>query len=91
VLRKIFGPKRGKVMGEWRKLHGWELHNFYSLADTTRQIQQRRMKWAGHVVCMGEGRIVYRVLVGKPEGKRPLEKPRDRWEDGIKMDLRGTG
>jgi hypothetical protein len=87
VLRRIFGPKRDEVTGEWRKLHSGELHNLYSSSDIIRQIKSRRMRWAGHVARMGEGRKVYRVLVGKPEGKRP----RRRWEDGIKMDLREIG
>jgi hypothetical protein len=90
-LRRIFGPKREEVTGEWRKMHSGELHNLYSSPDTIRQIKSKRMRWAGHVACMGGGRNVYRVLVGKPEGKRPLERPRRRWEDGIKMDLRETG
>jgi hypothetical protein len=75
-------------MGEWRKLHNEELHNLYSSPDIIRQVKSRRMRWAGHVACMGEERKVYKVLVGKPEGKRPLGKPRRRWEDGIRMDLR---
>jgi hypothetical protein len=91
VLRRIFGPKRDEVTGEWRKLHSRELHNLYSSPDIIRQIKSRRMRWAGHVTRMGEGRNVYRVLVGKPEGKRPLGRPRRRWEDGIKMDLREIG
>jgi hypothetical protein len=88
VLRGIFGPKRDEVTGEWRKLHNGELHNLYSSPDIIRQIKSRRMRWAGHVARMGEGRNVCRVLVGKPEGKRPLERSRRRWEDVIKMDLR---
>jgi hypothetical protein len=91
VLRGIFGPKRDEVTGEWRKLHSGELHNLYSSPDIIRQIKSRRMRWAGHVARMGEWRNVYRVLVGKSEGKRPPEIPRHRWEDGIKMDLRETG
>jgi hypothetical protein len=91
VLRRIFGPKRDEVTGELRKLHNGELHNLYSSPDINRQIKSRRMRWAGHVACTGEGRNVYRVLVGKPEGKRPLGIPRRRWEDGIKMDLREIG
>jgi hypothetical protein len=91
VLRRIFGPKRDDVTGEWRKLHSGELHNLYSSPDIIRQIKSRRMRWAGHVARMREGRNVYRVLVGKPEGKRPLGKPRRRWEDGIKMDLTEIG
>jgi hypothetical protein len=91
VLRRIFGPTRNEVTGEWRKLHNGELHNLYSSPDTIRQIKSRRMRWAGHMARMGEGRNVYRVLLGKPEGKRPLERPRRRWEDGIKMDLEEIG
>jgi hypothetical protein len=87
VLREIFGPKRDEVTGEWRKSHSGELHNLYSSPDISRQIKSRGMRWAGHVARMGKGTNVYRVLVGKPEGKRPLERPRCRWEDGIKMDL----
>jgi hypothetical protein len=91
VLRRIFGPKRDEVTGDWRKLHNGELHNLYSSPDIIRQIKSRRMRWAGHVACMREGRNVYRVLVGNPKVKRPLERPRRRWEDGIKMDLREIG
>jgi hypothetical protein len=91
MLRRIFGPKRDEVMGQWRKLHSGEFQSLYSSPDIIRQIKSRRMRWAGHVVHMGEGRNVYWVLVGKPEGKRPLERPRRRWEDGIKMDLREIG
>jgi hypothetical protein len=87
VLRRIFGPKRDKVMGEWRKLHNEELHNLYSSPDIIRQVKSRRMRWVGHVARMREERKVYKVLVGKPEGKRPLGRPRRRWEDGIRMDL----
>jgi hypothetical protein len=88
VLRGIFGRKTDEVTGEWRKLHSGELHNLYSSVDIVRQIKTKRMRWAGHMARMGEERNVYRVLVGKPEGKRPLERPSRRWEDGIKMDLR---
>jgi hypothetical protein len=91
VQRRIFGPKRDEVTGEWRKLRKEELHNLYKSPDIIRQIKSRRMCWAGHVARMGEGRNVYRVLVGKPEGKRSLGRPRRRWEDGIKMDLREIG
>jgi hypothetical protein len=86
VLRGIFGPKRDEVTGERRKLHSEELHNLHSSPDIIRQIKSRRMRWTGHVARMEEGRNVYRVLVGKPEGKRPLLRPSRRWEDGIKMD-----
>jgi hypothetical protein len=91
VVRRIFGTKRDEVMGKWRKLHNGELHNLYSSPHTIGQIKSRRMRWAGHVARTREGRNVYRVLVGKPKGKRPLERPRHRWEDGIKMGLRETG
>jgi hypothetical protein len=88
VPRRIFGPKRDEVTGEWRKLHNGELHDFYSSPDIIRQIKSRRMRWAGHVARMGVGRNVYKVLVGKLEGKGPLERPRRRWDDGLKLDLR---
>jgi hypothetical protein len=91
VLRRIFGPKRDEVTGEWRKLHNEELHNFYSSPDIITQVKSRRMRWAGNVARMGEERKVYKVLVGKPEGKRPLGRPRRRWDDGIRMDLGETG
>jgi hypothetical protein len=87
VLRRIFGPKRDKVTREWRKLHNEELDDLYSSPNTFRVIKSRRIKWVGHVACMGEKRGVCRVLVGKPKGKRPLGKPSYRWEDNIKMDL----
>ncbi|KAJ4429396.1 hypothetical protein ANN_21553 [Periplaneta americana] len=88
ALRKIFGAKRDEVTGEWRKLHNTELHALYSSPDIIRNIKSRRLRWAGHVARMGESRNAYRLLVGRPEGKRPLERPRRRWEDNIKMDLR---
>ncbi|KAJ4430110.1 hypothetical protein ANN_22320 [Periplaneta americana] len=91
VLRKIFGAKRDEVIGEWRKLHNAELHALYSSPDIIRNIKSRRLRWAGHVARMGESRNAYRVLVGRPAGKRPLERPRRRWEDNIKMDLREVG
>ena len=72
VLRRVFGPKRAEVTGEWRKLHNEELSDLYSLPNIVRVVKLRRMRWAGHVVRMGVGRDVHRVLVGKPEGKRPL-------------------
>jgi hypothetical protein len=82
VLKRIFGPKRDEVTVEWRKLHSEELHNLYSSPDIIRHVKSRRMRWAGHVARMGEERKAYKVLVGKPEGKRPLGRPRRRWEDG---------
>jgi hypothetical protein len=91
VLRGMFGPKRDEVTGECRKLHSGELHNLYSSPDIIRQIKSRRIRCAGHVARMGEGRNVYRFLVEKPEGKRPLVRQRRRWEDGIKMDLEEIG
>ncbi|KAJ4438188.1 hypothetical protein ANN_14127 [Periplaneta americana] len=91
VLRKIFGAKRDEVTGEWRKLHNAELHALYLSPDIIRNIKSRRLRWAGHVARMGESRNAYRVLVGRPEGKRPLGRPRRRWEDNIKMDLREVG
>jgi hypothetical protein len=87
VLRRIFGPKREEDRS-WRKLHNDELHSLYSSPNIVRVIKSRRMRWAGYVACMGEGRGVYRVLVGRAEGKRPLGRPRRRWEDNIKIDLR---
>ena len=87
VLRRIYGPKRNEVTGEWRKSHNEKLNNLYSSPNFVRVIKSRIMRWAGHVARMGEGRGVYRVLVGKPEGKRTLGRPRHRWEDNIKMDL----
>ena len=91
VLRRGFGSKRDKVTGEWRKLHNEELSDLYSLSNILRVVKSGRMRWAGHVVRMGEGRGVHRVLVGKPEGNRPLGRPRCRWEDNIKMDLQEVG
>ena len=87
VLRRVFVPKRDEVTGEWRKFHNEALKVLYSLRNIVRMVKSRRMRWAGHVARMGEGRGVHRVLVGKPEGKRPLGRPRRRWEDNIKMDL----
>jgi hypothetical protein len=78
VLRRVFGPKRDEVTGEWRKLHNDELSDLYSLPNIVRVVKSRRMKGAGHVACMAEGRSVYRALVGKPEGKRPFGRPRRR-------------
>jgi hypothetical protein len=90
VLRRIFGPKREED-GSRRKLHNDELHDLYSSPNIVRVIKSRRMRWVGHVARMGEGRGVYRVLVGRPEGKRPLGRPRRRWEHNIKLDLREIG
>ena len=87
VLRRVFGPKREEVTGEWRKLHNEELSDLYSLPNIVRVVKWRRMRWEGHVARMEEGRGLHRVVVGKPEGKRPLGRPRRRWEDNIKMDL----
>jgi hypothetical protein len=87
VLRRIFGPKTDGVTGGWRKLHNEELHNLYSLPSKIRIIKSRRMRWAEHVARMGKKRNVYRLLVGKPEGKRPLGRPRRRWIDNIKMNF----
>jgi len=78
VLRRIFGPRRDEVTGEWRRLHNEELNGLYSSPNIVRVIKSRRMKWTGHVSRMGEERVAYRVLVGKPEGKRPLGRPRRR-------------
>ena len=86
VLRRAFGPKRDEVTGKWRKLHNEELSDLYSLPNIVRVVKSR-MRSAGHMARMGEGKGVYRFLVGKPEGKRPLGRPRLRWEDTIKMDL----
>jgi len=87
VLRRVFGTKRDEVTGEWRKLHNEELIDLYCSPNILRVIKSRRMRWTGHVDRMGKGRVVSRVLVGKPEGKRPLGRTRRRWEDNIKMDL----
>ena len=87
VFRRIFGPRRDEVTGEWRRLHNEELNDLHSSPNIVRVIKSRRMRWAGHVARMGEERRVYRVLVGKPEGRRPLERPRFRWVDNIRMDL----
>jgi hypothetical protein len=91
VLRRIFGPKRDEVTGEWRKLHNEELHILFSSPNIIRQIKSRRMRWAGHAARIGEEGNMYSVLIGKPEGKRPLGGPRRRWENGIRMDLREIG
>jgi transcription termination factor 2 len=90
VLRRIFGSKRGED-GSWRKLHNDELHSLYSSPDIVRMVKSRSLRWAGHVARMAEGRGVYRVLVGRPEGKRPRGRPRRRWKDNIKLDPREIG
>jgi hypothetical protein len=91
VLRRIFGPKRDEVTGDWRRLHNKELYTLYSSPNIIRVMKSRRLRWAGHVARMGEMRGAYRVLVGKPEGRKPLGRPRRRWEDNIKTDLREVG
>jgi hypothetical protein len=87
VLRRVFGPKRDEVTGEWRKLHNEELTDLYSLPNIVRVVKSRQRRWAGNVVRMGEDSRVHRMLVGKPEGKIPLGRPRRRWEDNIETDL----
>jgi hypothetical protein len=91
VLRRIFGPKRDEATGEWRGLHNEELNNLYSSPNIIRVIKSGRMRWTAHVACMGEKRRAYRVLVGRPEGRRPLGIPRRRWENNIKMGLQEKG
>jgi hypothetical protein len=90
-LRRIIGPKRDEVTGDWRKLHNEELHNLYSSSDIIRMMKLRWMRWAGHVARMGANRNAYRILVGKPGGNRPLGRPRRMWVDNIKIDLREIG
>jgi len=91
VLRRVFGPKKDEVTGEWRKLHNEELKDLYTLPNIVRVVKSRRIRWEGHMARMGEGRDVHRVVVGKPEGRRPLGRPRPRWEDNVKTDLREVG
>jgi hypothetical protein len=91
LLRRIFGPKRDEVTGGWRKVHNEELHGLHSSPSIVRVIKARRMSWVGHVARMGEVRSSYNILVGRPEGRRPLGRPRRRWEDNIKMDLGEMG
>ena len=90
-LRKVFGAKKEEITREWRKLHNAELHALYSSPDIIRSLKSRRMRWAGHTAHMEHCKNAYRVLVGKLEGKRPLGRPRRRWEDNIKMDFREVG
>ena len=87
VLGRIFGPRRDEVTGEWRRLHNEELNDLYSSSNIVRVIKSRRMRWAEHVARVGVERGVYRVLVGKPEGRRPQGRPRRRWVDNIRTDL----
>jgi len=93
VLRRIFGPKRDEVTADWRKLHvhNEELNDLYCSPNIVQVIKSKRMRWAGHVARMGDRRGVYRVLVGKPDGKRPLGRPRRKWDDNIKIDLQEVG
>jgi hypothetical protein len=91
VLKRIFGPKRDEVTGAWKKLHNEELHDLYSSPSKIRIMKSMRMRWAGHVVRMGEKRNAYSLFLGNPEGKRPLGRPRCRWLDNIKMDLLEIG
>jgi hypothetical protein len=91
VLRRIFGSKREEVAGGWRRLHNEELYNLYSSPNIIRVIKSKRMRWSEYVACMREMRNSYSILYGKPEGKRPLGRPRHRWEENIEMDLRDVG
>jgi len=91
MVLRIFGPRRDEVTGEWRKLHNEELNDLHCSPNVVRVIKWRRMRWAGHVARMGQERVVYRVLVGKPEGRRPLRRSRLIWVDNIRMDLQEVG
>jgi hypothetical protein len=91
LLRRVFEPRRDEVTEEWRQLHNEELNKLYSLPNIVRVVKSRRRRWAGHVAHMGEERGLHRVLVGKPERKRPLGRPRRRWENNIKMDVQEVG
>jgi len=91
MLRRIFGPRRDEVTGEWRRLHNEELNDLYCSPNILRVIKSRRMRWAGHVARMGEESGVYRVLVRKLEGKRPMGRPRRKWVDNVRMDLQEAG
>jgi hypothetical protein len=91
VMRRIFGPKRKEMAGGYRQLHNEELHNLYISSNIIKGIKSRRMRWAGHVECMEALRNEYKILVRKPEGKRPHVRSRHRWEDNVRMDLKETG
>jgi len=91
VLRRIFGLRRDEITGEWRRLHNEELNDLYSSTNIERMIKSRRIRWAGHVARMGEERGVYRVLLGKPESKRPVGRPTRRWVGNIRMELQEVG
>ena len=91
VLRRVFGSKMGEITGEWRRLYNEEINELYSSPNIIWVVKLRKMRWVGHVASMGESRGAYRVLVGKPEGKRPLGRPRQGWEDIITMDLQEVG
>jgi hypothetical protein len=91
VLRRIFGPKRTEVTGEWRKLYNEQRHDLYSSPSIIRIMKSGTMRWAGHIARMGEKRNAYRLLERKPEGKRPLGRPRRRWVNNIRMDLEEVG
>ena len=91
IVYIIFGSRRDEVTGQWRRLHSEKLNDVYSSPNIVRVIKSKRMRWAGHVACMNEERGVYRVLVGKPEGRRPLGRPRCKWVDNIRTDLQEVG
>jgi hypothetical protein len=91
VLRRIFGPEKDEVTGEWRGLHNKRLHALYLSVNIIRVIKSKRLRWAVHIACLGVRKGAYKVLVGKPEGRRPLGRPRHKWEDNIEMDLREVG
>jgi hypothetical protein len=91
LLRRIIGPKKDDVTGDWRKLHNEELYNLHSSPNIIRMIKSRRMRLARHAARMGEPRNAYRILVGNPQGKGPLGRPKRRWVHNIKMDLREMG
>jgi hypothetical protein len=91
VLRRIFGPKRDEATGDWRRRHNAELNDLSSSQHSIRVLKSSRLRWAGHAARVGEGRGAYQSLVGRPEGRRPLGRPRRRWEDNIKMEIREVG